>query len=73
MQPLLLCFIAYPHYDHWVLNHQTSLIDDSIPNDRKRGYAMKLRITVAFPEGLYFEIFTYALPYHGIEHFLFKI
>ena len=30
---------------------------------------MKLRVTAAFPEGLYFEIFIYALPYHGIEHF----
>ena len=29
-------------------------------------------LTAAFPEGLYFEIFTYALPYHGIEHFYSK-
>ena len=39
------------------IHHHPS--DDSIPNDRKLGYAMKLRVTAAFPEDLYFEIILY--------------
>ena len=41
--------------------------DDSIPNDHKWGYAMKLRVMAAFLKSLYFVIFI-ALSCNGIEH-----
>ena len=54
-----MCILHFARFVTRPIHHHPS--DDSIPYDRKWGYEMKLRVTAAFPEGLYFYFFIFFL------------